>query len=145
MEFQSSGNAASFLLIAFFLFFSITPIKTITLPPAGSSPLTGFDSDSNSLEEIEYNCLSCFTLKSSSQSQRRVADLLSRGRPATREARAREGGRANLVIKSDNTMTACKPIRPSPGSRAGGGGGGVMGEWAVIDNARQYISFQWGP
>lgn len=29
-------------------------------------------------------------------------------------------------------------------SGGGGGGGGVMGEWAVIDNARRYISFQGG-
>lgn len=128
-----------FCLSLFIFFFPKTPIKTITPPPpAGSRPLTSSDSDSNSLEEMEYNCLSRFTLKSSSPRQRRVADSLSRHRK-------REGGRANLVIKSDNTMTACKPIRLSWGSEAGSGGGGVMGEWAVIDNARRYISFRCGP
>lgn len=49
------------------------------------------------------------------------------------------GGRdANFVIKTDDLMTTCKPIPLSlPFSWSE-----MMVEWAMIDNTRQYISFQ---
>lgn len=72
------------------------------------------------------------------QTQHRITDFLSRGDCNAGSASA-GGSHANLVIKSDNMMTTCKPIPPF--SRLSGSSN-MMGEWAVIDNARQYISFQ---